>query len=86
MYIAKVIGKCTATIKHKAYEGKKMLVAQRIDSVNNVGDRTAVVVLDYLGAGEGDIVLIGEGPSSIGIEKGPIREFIVGIIDHVDLA
>ena len=42
------------------------------------------------GAGEGDTVIVGAGPGVaqevFGIENAPIRELIMGIVDHFDVS
>ena len=51
--------------------------------------RTPTIALDYVGAGEGDVVLVGAGPGVaqevFGIENAPIRELVMGIIDRFDV-
>ena len=42
-----------------------------------------------MGAGEGDTVLVGAGPGVaqeiFQIDNAPIRELVIGIVDHVDV-
>ena len=63
---------------------------------NLLGDtynyRTAIVKSKeyfYVGAGEGDTVLVGAGPGVaqeiFQIDNAPIRELVIGIVDHVDV-
>ncbi len=89
MYLAKVIGKVVSIIKHSAYEKRVLLLVKPLD-YHCRPDGTATIAVDYVGAGEGDVVLIGAGPGVaqevFGIENAPIRELVMGIIDHVELS
>ena len=88
MYLAKVIGKVVSIVKHNAYQGRKLLLVQLIDPHTlELADRSAIAV-DYVGAGEGDIVLVGAAPGVarevFNLDCAPIRELIVGIVDRID--
>ena len=88
MYIAKVIGKVVSVLKHPAYQNRKLLLVQPL-SVRAELVRTPTIAIDYVGAGEGDTVIVGAGPGVaqevFGIEDAPIRELIMGIVDQVDM-
>lgn len=85
MEIGKVIGTITSSIKHPSYEGKRVLVVQELDLSGKPKD-TIRVAIDYVGAGYGDLVLVGGAPGVaadvFNINKAPIKDLIVGIIDH----
>ena len=88
MYIAKVIGKMVSVIKHKSYDSKKLLIVQRLDLDSRpVGP--AVMAIDYVGAGEGDTVLVARTPGLaqeiFQTENAPICELIIAIVDSVDV-
>lgn len=92
MYIAKVIGNVWATRKHKALEGAKLLLVQRIDPVTaklQETDEPTLAVDLYIDAGPGNIVLImDEGNSARQIlnnKYAPIRTVVCGIIDIVNM-
>ena len=89
MYIAKVIGKVVSVIKHAAYQDRTLLLVQPL-SLRSQLVRTPTIAVDYVGAGEGDVVLVGAGPGVaqevFGIENAPIRELVMGIIDRFDVA
>lgn len=89
MYIAVVIGKVISTEKDTAYEERKLLYVQRLGLDKKAQGRPTIAV-DYVDAGEGDIVLIGAAPGLaavvFGIPRAPIRELVMGVIDHVDIA
>ncbi|MFH1740073.1 MAG: EutN/CcmL family microcompartment protein [bacterium] len=88
MKIAKVVGSAVSTLKHEAYMAKKLLIVQPLDLEGNpLGNSTLAV--DYVGAGEGDYVLVGSAPGVaqqvFSIEIAPIRELVMGVIDHVEV-
>jgi ethanolamine utilization protein EutN len=89
MYIAKVIGKVVSVIKHPAYKNRTLLLVQPL-SLESKLVRTPTIAVDYVGAGEGDIVLVGAGPGVaqevFEIENAPIRELVMGIIDRFDVS
>jgi len=88
MEIGRVIGTITSTVKHEVYFGKPLFVVQQL-GLDGEKQGEVRIAIDYVGAGIGDLVLIGGAPgvaaSVFGIEKAPIRDLIMGIIDHVDL-
>ena len=89
MLIARVIGDATATIKHPSHEGQKLLLVQpvQLDLVTPRGD--AVIAVDAVDAGPGDLVLLaGEGycaMTAVGRPDSPIDAAVIGVIDRVDL-
>jgi len=50
---------------------------------------TVRVAIDYIGAGVGDLVLFGGAPGVAAevfkIEKAPIKDLVMGIIDHFEI-
>ena len=89
MYIAKVVGKVVSVIKHAAYENRTLLLVQPL-SLESQLVRKPTIAVDYVGAGEGDVVLVGAGPGAaeevFGIQNAPIRELVMGIIDRFDVS
>ena len=88
MYIAKVIGKVVSVIKHEYYENRTLLLIHPLNMENQLASKPTIAV-DYVGAGEGDIVLVGAGPGTadevFGLENAPMRELVMGIIDRFDV-
>lgn len=88
MYIGRVIGTVVATIKHPVFEGRKLLLVERLTPEGQETDRYDIAV-DTVQSGNGDLVLvIDEGNSArqvIHQEEAPIRAVIVGVIDQVDV-
>jgi ethanolamine utilization protein EutN len=88
MYIAKVIGKMVSVTKHKSYDSKTLLIVQRLD-LNSHPVGSAIMAIDYIGAGEGDTVLVARTPGLaqevFQIENAPICELIIAVIDSIDI-
>jgi ethanolamine utilization protein EutN len=89
MYIGRVKGTVVSTIKHRLYEGRKLLLVARL---NLDGSETAAydICLDDVQAGVGEVVVVLDEGSSARqvIQKrgaGPARAVIVGIVDKVTL-
>lgn len=80
MRIATIRGYATSTVKHASLEGWRLLVAEP-DSA----DLAPQIVLDDLGAGIGQKVLISsdgsEARKMVGDELSPARWSVLGIID-----
>jgi len=96
MFVAKVTGSLVSTLKVDTMVGYKLLIVEpyRIDAETReslVTTGRTFVVVDMLGAGEGDYVLITQGSSarmSPETKALPIDALIIGIVDsvHVDAA
>jgi ethanolamine utilization protein EutN len=89
MYIGRVSGTVVATIKNELYEGRKLLVVDRLDLAGRPTARYDIAV-DMVQAGVGDRVLVlDEGNSArqvVGREpNGAVRAVIVGIVDEVEV-
>ena len=87
MIIGKVIGNIHSTINHPFYDGKKMLVVERIEPDGNPASGY-LVAIDRAGAGPGETVLVldeGNGARQVLESKdGPVRSVIVGIVDSIE--
>lgn len=93
MFIGKVSGSVVATQKVKSVVGKKLLL---VDVVNAKAGATnelvstgrSAVVIDTVGAGEGDLVLVTQGSSARLTDMTgdvPTDAVIVGIIDAIQM-
>lgn len=85
MFMAKVIGNVVATRKEESLVGTRFMIIQRLDKQENpIGEEC--IAADYIGAGKGELVLVGTG-SSVRVEDKnrakPIDMAIIGIIDEV---
>lgn len=88
MKVGRVIGTVTSTINHPFFDGERLLVCDLIDDGDSVGEY--LICTDRVDAGSGDTVLIlDEGTSARqmhGVNAGPIRSVVVGIVDEIDEA
>ncbi len=89
MFLGKVLGNVVSTDKYESYDSKKLLVVQKLDLYNNPSGPSTIAI-DYVGAGEGDIVLVGAAPGLASTvfktPKAPMRELVMGIVDRVQIA
>jgi len=97
MFLARVTGHVVATQKDKTLNGQKLFVVAPLNvkydgdskpaSLGNTG--RAIVALDVVGAGEGQLVLIVQGSSARMTEVTknlPADAVIVGIVDSAVFA
>ena len=96
MFLARVTGNVVATQKDKVLNGQKLLVVEPLNvkydeatnkpaSLGNTG--RAIVAIDTVGAGEGQLVLIVQGSSARMTEQTknlPADAIIVGIVDSAE--
>ena len=93
MFLARVTGSVVATQKVATMTGHKLLTVEplRVDPTNRdrlVSTGRTFVVVDTLGAGQGEMVLIVQGSSARltpETEKLPIDATIIGIVDTVNV-
>ena len=96
MFLARVTGNVVATQKDKSLNGHKLLVVEPLNvkydaatgkpaSLGNTG--RAIVAIDVVGAGEGQLVLIVQGSSArmTDVTKNlPADAVVVGIVDSAE--
>lgn len=87
MKLAKIIGTVVATRKDETLVGYKMMIVKRINGHGEyIGEEE--VAVDYVGAGIGETVLVGQG-SAVRVDakrKGAVIDMaIVGIVDSIDI-
>jgi ethanolamine utilization protein EutN len=93
MFLAKVTGLVVATQKVATMTGHKLLTVEplRVDPQGRdrlIGTGRTFVVVDTVGAGQGEMVLIVQGSSARltpQTEKLPVDAAIVGIVDSVNV-
>ena len=93
MFVAKVTGHVVATQKVASMTGHKLLMVEpyRVDEKSRdrlVPTGRSFVVVDSLGAGLGEMVLICQGSSARltpESEKLPIDAVVIGLVDTVDV-
>jgi ethanolamine utilization protein EutN len=93
MYLGTVIGSVVSTKKDESMRGRKllmvrpMLVDQEDSSKFKPGSNT-IVVIDTLGAGEGELVMFAQGSSARqadGLKALPVDAAVVGLVDTVSI-
>ena len=88
MILGRITGSVVSTIHHPIVEGRKLLVAERLDSSGRATGGY-IIAFDAIGAGQGEMVLIlDEGSGARQIledDKAPVRSIVVGIVDAVEL-
>ena len=98
MFLARVTGHVVATQKDKALNGQKLFVVEPLNvkydeatkqpaSLGNTN--RAIVAIDAVGAGEGQLVLIVQGSSARMTEQTknlPADAVIIGIVDTAEFA
>jgi len=92
LFLGRVKGHVVASQKDPAILGFKLLIVEplRVDYADGGGgtlDLTgrAIVALDLIGAGEGELVMITQGSSARmaeGCDKAPTDAVIVGLVDE----
>ena len=89
MILGRVTGNVVSTIHHPIVDGRKLLLAERLD---HEGKPTGgyLIALDVIGAGRGEVVLLldeGSGARQILDDaSAPVRSIVVGIVDELELA
>jgi microcompartment protein CcmK/EutM len=88
MILGRITGSVVSTIHHPIVEGRKLLVAERLDQ-NGRPTGAYIIAFDAIGAGQGETVLIldeGNGARQIlDDSEAPVRSVVVGIVDAVEL-
>ena len=86
MIIGRVIGEIHGTIKHPFYDGKRLLVIEKLDH-RGVATGDYLIAADSVGAGADEQVLVldeGNGARQVfESQDGPVRSVVVGVIDDV---
>jgi len=88
MILGRISGSVVSTIHHPIVNGRKLLVAERLDAAGRPTGGYLIAV-DAIGAGRGETVLIideGSGARQIlDNDNAPVRSVVVGIVDEVTL-
>ena len=88
MYIGRVAGTVVATIKHEAFDGRKLLLVERLD-LEGQPTTDYDICVDAVRAGVGDRVLVldeGNGARQVlNRQAAPVRAVVVGIVDDVEI-
>jgi len=88
MILGRITGSVVSTIHHPVVEGRKLLLAERLDQ-NGSPAGGYLIAFDAIGAGQGETVLIldeGNGARQILDDAdAPVRSIVVGIVDAVEI-
>ena len=86
MYLGRVVGSATATLKHPSMEGAKLLLVMALQADGRTVEGDPILVVDNLGAGRGETVMItsdGIGTRDLlGSKSSPVRWSVLGIPDQ----
>ena len=85
MLTGKVVGNIVSTQKHAKLVGYKLLVVEIAAEAGTAARK--MVVVDTLGAGRGETVLICTGSAarvSLGDDQTPVDAVVVGIVDRME--
>ena len=89
MILGKVCGAIHSTINHEFYDGKRLLILDRLNPLREPTGQY-LLAIDAVGAGAGETVLvIDEGNSArqiVNESNSPLRSIIVGIVDDVTIS
>jgi ethanolamine utilization protein EutN len=87
MTLCKVLGSVTATAKHAAFLGRRLMVVQPVDEQKRPVGSSFIAIDHICSAGPGDLVLVNREGGGIRQVLGdatlPIRSLIVGVVDEV---
>jgi ethanolamine utilization protein EutN len=85
MFLARIGGTVVAATKHSTLDGCRLLLAQRLEADGSAGPEP-IVVVDWLGAASGSVVLISTDGDIARLRLGnttPARMVVVGILDSM---
>lgn len=86
MQLGRVVGSATSTVRHPTLAGWKLLIVQPLAADGRSPDGEPIIVVDQLGAGRQDTVIItSDGKATqdlVGSENTPVRWSTVGIKDR----
>lgn len=86
MFVGRVLGSATSTVKHPSMEGWKLLLVKALQADGQSVEGDPILVVDALGAGRGEKIMI----TSDGIgtrdllccSNSPVRWSVLGICDE----
>lgn len=88
MTLGRVIGSVWATRKDEGLNGTKILIIQPVDLDYKPEGKHAVIAVDSVGAGAGEIVLFAQGSSARQTKlthNKPIDAVVMAIVDKLDV-
>jgi ethanolamine utilization protein EutN len=85
MYLARIDGTLTSTIRHETLGGFRFLIAQRLERGGRDSGEPQVLV-DLIGASIGSIVMVttdNEAVRKASANTTPVRLVVMGVVDSV---
>ncbi|HVW11532.1 MAG TPA: EutN/CcmL family microcompartment protein [Bryobacteraceae bacterium] len=85
MYLARIDGNVTSTVRHETLNGFRLLIAQRLEGDGSDSGEPQVIA-DMIGARIGSIVLVTTDNESVrkaSANTNPMRLAVMGIVDSV---
>ncbi|HXE62683.1 MAG TPA: EutN/CcmL family microcompartment protein [Bryobacteraceae bacterium] len=85
MYLARIDGTLTSTVRHETLQGFRLLIAQRLEGDGSDSGEPQVIA-DMIGARIGSIVLVTTDNESVrkaSANTNPMRLAVMGIVDSV---
>lgn len=85
MFLARIDGTMTSTVKHPTLENARFLIGQRLD-VDGADIGEPIIMVDNVGARRGCVVLVSTDGDILRKVRGntiPARLVVVGIVDQV---
>jgi ethanolamine utilization protein EutN len=85
MFLARIDGTVTSTVKHPSLAGARLLIGQRIEQ-DGTPSGEPLIIIDEMGARRGGIVLVSTDGDILRKARGnttPARLSVVGIVDRV---
>jgi microcompartment protein CcmK/EutM len=85
MYLARIDGTLTASVKHETLNGFRFVIAQRLEGDGSDSGEPQVLV-DPIGAAVGSVVLVttdNEFARKASKNTNPVRLVVMGIVDSV---
>lgn len=87
MKLALVVGNVVSSDCHPAYQARKLMLVRTLGLDNKPDAKEAILAVDYVSAGPGDTVLLGNAPLLASVvfktKNAPIDHMIMGIVDRV---
>jgi ethanolamine utilization protein EutN len=86
MFLGRVMGSATSTVKHPSMEGWKLLLVMALQADGRTIEGDPILVVDSVGAGRGEMVVItSDGIGARELLKSdntPVRWSVLGIRDE----
>jgi ethanolamine utilization protein EutN len=86
MFLGRVMGTATSTVKHPSMEGWKLLLVRALQADGKTAEGDPILVVDSLGAGRGELIMItSDGIGTRELLKNiqsPVRWSVLGICDE----